>query len=262
MHHSADTARCPVTTCATSRVPAPPNPTDSRLCRACRDGVAGDLAELPRLHREIEYLLTPAGNSRGERVSGSRQFGLVLNEEASAARTRMVSVLACWAGSLTGAVAAPAPEREVRALVSFLLRHLDVLAVRPGANAELVDEMSALVATARALVGHSVRRPVSLGPCPRPGCGTAVEMAVGAVRCGAGHVWAADAWLTLHRSLAGAAVASTRTRKTLPTRLAAQAAGVTEATIRKWASRGKLTRYGSHARAEYDVDELASLAAG
>lgn len=49
-------------------------------------------------------------------------------------------------------------------------------------------------------------------------------------------------------------------RRTVPTKLAAMAAGVGEATIRKWASRGKLTRYGSRGRAEYDIDELLELA--
>lgn len=48
---------------------------------------------------------------------------------------------------------------------------------------------------------------------------------------------------------------------TVPTELAALAAGVTVATIRKWASRGKLTRYGSPGRAEYDIDELQDLVA-
>lgn len=48
-------------------------------------------------------------------------------------------------------------------------------------------------------------------------------------------------------------------RKTVPTQLAAIAAGVPEATIRKWASRGKLTRYGQPRRAEYDLDELLAL---
>ena len=42
----------------------------------------------------------------------------------------------------------------------------------------------------------------------------------------------------------------------VPTQLAALAAGVSEATIRKWASRGKITRYGSPGRAQYDLDEL------
>jgi hypothetical protein len=45
----------------------------------------------------------------------------------------------------------------------------------------------------------------------------------------------------------------------VPTELAAMAAGVPEATIRKWASRGKLTRYGSARKAMYDLDELYEL---
>lgn len=51
-------------------------------------------------------------------------------------------------------------------------------------------------------------------------------------------------------------------RKTVPTQLAAIAAGVPEATIRKWASRGKLVRYGGPGRAEYDLDELFALVRG
>ncbi|HEX5496572.1 MAG TPA: hypothetical protein VFX70_18580 [Mycobacteriales bacterium] len=48
-------------------------------------------------------------------------------------------------------------------------------------------------------------------------------------------------------------------RRTVPTRLAAMAAGVSEATIRKWASRGKICRYGRPGRAEYDVEELLAI---
>lgn len=50
-----------------------------------------------------------------------------------------------------------------------------------------------------------------------------------------------------------------RRPRLVPTQLAAMAAGVTEATIRKWASRGKLTRYGRPGRAEYDLDEIMGL---
>ncbi|MFE3169359.1 hypothetical protein [Streptomyces sp. NPDC059224] len=46
----------------------------------------------------------------------------------------------------------------------------------------------------------------------------------------------------------------------VPTELAALAMGVTQATIRKWASRGKITRHGGPRRAEYDLDELFALA--
>jgi hypothetical protein len=50
-------------------------------------------------------------------------------------------------------------------------------------------------------------------------------------------------------------------RRVVPTELAALAAGVTEATIRKWSSRGKLTRHGGPGRAKYDLDEILSLLA-
>jgi hypothetical protein len=47
--------------------------------------------------------------------------------------------------------------------------------------------------------------------------------------------------------------------RTVPTELAALLAGVSEATIRKWASRGRLTRHGRPGRAEYDIEELYDL---
>lgn len=50
-------------------------------------------------------------------------------------------------------------------------------------------------------------------------------------------------------------------RRRVPTELAALAAGVTPATIRKWASRGRITRHGRPGRAEYDLDEIFRLAA-
>jgi hypothetical protein len=51
-------------------------------------------------------------------------------------------------------------------------------------------------------------------------------------------------------------------RRIVPTQLAAMAAGVTEATIRKWASRGKLTRYGRPGRAQYDLNEVILILDG
>ncbi|MFH8620068.1 hypothetical protein ACH4E8_34005 [Streptomyces sp. NPDC017979] len=46
----------------------------------------------------------------------------------------------------------------------------------------------------------------------------------------------------------------------IPTNVAALAAGVSEATIRKWVSRGKLTRYGIPGRSEFDIQELTEIA--
>ncbi|MEG8276564.1 hypothetical protein [Streptomyces sp. AHA2] len=48
----------------------------------------------------------------------------------------------------------------------------------------------------------------------------------------------------------------------VPTSLAALALGVREGTIRQWARRGRITRYGTKRQALYDLNELAALAAG
>ncbi|WP_255954003.1 hypothetical protein [Streptomyces odontomachi] len=45
----------------------------------------------------------------------------------------------------------------------------------------------------------------------------------------------------------------------LPTHVAALAAGVSDATIRKWVSRGKITRYGTPGRAEFDIAEIMQI---
>lgn len=52
---------------------------------------------------------------------------------------------------------------------------------------------------------------------------------------------------------------SARARR-VPTELAALVLGVREVTIRQWARRGKITRYGTARRALYDLDELSELA--
>ena len=273
MRQAAGGSVCPVPKCKTDRRPSAPEAREAppgRLCGACRDDLAAGLAELPRLHREIEHVVGPVITGRGERVSGSRNYGFVFDEEASAVGATMTSVLASWAGVVTGLLAVRAPERAVGPLAVFLLRHVEVLAGHP-AVAELAEEVGGLVAQARRIVHWPERRLITLGPCPRSGCGSVVEASVGdvggepsgAVRCRAGHVWPVQEWLALRRGVAGNRTVEARPpRRTLPTRLAAQAAGVSEATVRKWASRGKLTRYGSASRAEYDVNELAALAAG
>ncbi|MEU1151157.1 hypothetical protein ACFYO9_18900 [Streptomyces sp. NPDC005863] len=46
----------------------------------------------------------------------------------------------------------------------------------------------------------------------------------------------------------------------VPTNVAALATGVSEATIRKWVSRGKITRYGTPGRSQFDIEELTEIA--
>jgi hypothetical protein len=47
----------------------------------------------------------------------------------------------------------------------------------------------------------------------------------------------------------------------VPTELAALAAGVAPSTVRKWVSRGRITRYGTASRAIFDLCELLRIAA-
>lgn len=270
MHRTPHTSDCVLPHCPTGRGRPSPTPAPSPwLCRACRDRLAVTLSELPGLHREIEYVLGPTVTGRGERVSGSQYRGLLFNEEASAVSTSMLGVLASWAGVVRGlGVTAAVPERKVGPLAAFLLQHLDLLAGHP-AIADLVEEIKGLAADARKVVGPPAARPVTLGTCPQPGCAGAVEAwmtggraAGGAVRCGNGHSWSTGDWLALRKLLSAGASAPAPVGRLLPTRLAAQAAGVSEATVRKWVSRGKLTRHGSPSRAEFNIDELMALAVG
>nr|AGZ94387.1 hypothetical protein [Streptomyces sp. 31A4] len=268
MHRAVGEPDCPSVQCRAGRRRCAPDtrvPPLTGLCRTCREDLAVALGDLPRHHRELFDLALPMTSQRFERVSGSRTAGPVFKEEIAALRGAITGVLACWAGTVTDLVSGPAPERAPGPLAAFLLRHLDVLAAHPAA-AEAAEEIGVLAARARRALRPPEAPRVPLGPCASPGCDSTAEATAepatgrGAVRCASGHVWQAHEWLALRRAPAGAADRPARRPRTLPTKLAAHAAGVSEATVRKWASRGKLTRYGSFSRAEYDVDELVHLA--
>lgn len=56
-------------------------------------------------------------------------------------------------------------------------------------------------------------------------------------------------------------MSGTARRRRVPTELAALAADVSPATVRKWASRGRITRFGPPGKAEYDLDDILAIAA-
>ncbi|MFG3254479.1 hypothetical protein [Streptomyces sp. NPDC048172] len=228
------------------------------LCRPCRDRLRRELSGLPELYEECA-----PGLARDfaplERVSGSRGSAAPVSEPRLRARSAVLSVLASWSDLVLSERGTDGPHRaehrdrpdrlEVTALAAFLLVHLEWLAEHPAAG-DFAEEVAQVTGAVRQAIQPEAAAPAELGPCGRPGCGsplTAVASrgAPGRVRCAAGHVWEPHEWLRLpHR------------RRTLPTQLAAVAAGVSEATVRKWASRGKITRYGSPHRAQYDPDEI------
>ncbi|WP_116026037.1 hypothetical protein [Thermomonospora umbrina] len=147
-----------------------------------------------------------------ERVSGGRRGdGLRLNEEAVAARSAVLSVLACWSAMVADErrVTRPA-RREATELAGFLAVHLDWLLAHQAA-ADFAEEILRAAAKARRAAHSAVLPEMDLGPCPHTGC-TGVMSAMGYsrgngrghdVRCDAGHVWLPHQWLKLSRQIEG-----------------------------------------------------------
>ncbi|WP_260478767.1 helix-turn-helix domain-containing protein [Kibdelosporangium aridum] len=210
------------------------------------------LLALPLLYSRCEVAMQPvrAGGVVREHT-GRRATGLPLREAAFDVRARILGVLASWAGLVSAERGVPAPRRTVPELARFLAVHRDWLVDHPG-GADFVDELSELVASAIEVLqepGYAVLA----GNCPIDGCQAPVRVqpSGAAVGCEAGHELRPMRWLGLR--------ARDGQRRTVPTKEAALAVGVPEATVRQWARRGKLTRYGSARRAEYCLDELTAL---
>ncbi|SFW78349.1 hypothetical protein [Amycolatopsis australiensis] len=180
-------------------------------CSGCRNRIAADLAELPRLYDDCESLLIAAPRALTEKVSGRFVKDAQLNDTAVSVRSDMVAILASWAGLVTAerAVTRPA-RRDVATLASFVAAHLDWLLAHPAA-ADFVDEVTTLARAARQAAQPGARIHLELGQCVRPGCESALfatthgdggTSLTGHVRCESGHVWKAHQWLPLADRLA------------------------------------------------------------
>jgi len=180
-----------------------------RLCTACRHGVRANLIELPAIYEDCEAALLPRRNPALQRVSGSRpEIGIRLNEESTAARSSILSLLASWSALVADerAVSRP-PHRHPAYLAAFLLDHLAWLLAHPAAG-DFVEEVSATTARARRAV-HRGDPEIRLGTCITPGC-NAVLTARQSTRdsgrtrtivCNAGHIWQPHQWLQLSRRI-------------------------------------------------------------
>ncbi|WP_344159705.1 hypothetical protein [Nocardiopsis rhodophaea] len=215
--------------------------------------------------------------------------GLPINEAAATAKTDLLSMMATWmmatwAGMMIDEFGLRGPNRrDVTRLTAFLRSHLDLILSHPAAG-YFVEEILSAAETARRVARGGGSREIPLGACVHDGCASPVVARVSQDRsparimCEVGHTWSAQEWLLLTHELRNGSgevrwptTRGNRTEaapreqepvyRTLPTDLAALAAGVSPATIRKWASRGKLTRLGTRSRAEYHVCEVMRIAA-
>jgi hypothetical protein len=235
----------------------------------CVERLRGELLALLGLYRESDHVLTPGPARMRERVSGSRSVGMALDERTVEMRTEAADVLASWARLVV-------EERGVKglrgcdvgSLVSFLRDEAEWIAGHPAA-VSFDEEVRQLLQRLGALFGPAPVRGLALGACVEPECtGTLLVVVRGAggsaatpghVSCDAGHMLPPRAVADGGRSAGEVGAVTTPGRRTVSTELAALAMGVSEATIRKWASRGRITRYGRKQRAEYDLDELLAL---
>ena len=182
------------------------------------------LTELLELYAACGHVLGGPRRRSISRVRGGPPTGLRLHQEALDARARVLGVLSSWCGLVVSEHGGRHPGRHsVPELVAFLRDHHPWLATHPAAD-DFAAEIHELVTECRRVVEPDDPKPRIIRRCRRTGCGCVTSKA-----------------------------------RLVPTELAALAVGVGAATIRKWASRGRLTRYGTRARAEYDLDELLDI---
>ncbi|MGH1551960.1 hypothetical protein ACRAWF_06795 [Streptomyces sp. L7] len=164
----------------------------------------------------------------------------------------------------------PLPEGSVGALVAFLVSHLDWLtsfAAAPDFAAEVAGLRSRAERVTRKCHCHypsarsgQLRQAGVRRPAHRPRGSRTLGRFDDRLRPRT-HLAAtgvADSVGPLGRG--GNIMSSAPRRRRVSTELAALAAGVAPATIRRWVRRGKLTRYGSPNRAEFDIAELLAVA--
>jgi len=255
-----------------------------RLCTPCGKLVTKRLDSLPQLYQACEQLLEARRVCSIKVVRGRSATGIVLDDATVEVRSDVEHRLASWCEMIVQErdVARPG-SRDVPKLTLYLQAHLDWLMTHVAVG-DFAEEISTLVTKAEKVLNPVSHRTIDLGPCMSDGCGRELHVTISdasqggeaRVICDAGHTW-------LPRQLAGFPPLAGSTpssggsccrgmidhhtgrmpgeRVTVPTELAAMAAGVSTAAIRKWASRGKLTRYGSPGRAEYDLEELRKLMA-
>ncbi|WP_222851160.1 helix-turn-helix domain-containing protein [Phytoactinopolyspora mesophila] len=210
-----------------------------------------------------------------ERVRGGTRGGSPgLNQAALSAREDIMSILASWAGLVVDErELSSRPERSVRSLSEFLLTQLDWLSDHPAAG-DLVSEIHEVATAAQRVMEPDASVRLQIGPCHERDCDGTAHVTTRSqmpadyqVRCtysqerrladvagpaaGVRHGRCAALNSPLLRPDADPGAGPL-----LTTEMAALVAGVPNATIRKWASRGKLTRYGRAAQVRYDLREL------
>jgi hypothetical protein len=229
---------------------------------------------LPAFYAELEQRLTtrPRQHPVLAPARGKRRTEISPSDDLLDTRSAARNVISSWA-RLVADERRVTPVRktpwDITCAVLFLDAHLDWLLAHQAAT-EFVDEISDLMAAVGIQCEHGALPRMPTYTCVVAGCEAKLRAALrrcgehlaAEIRCGNGHAWTADQWLRLKRAMERreAPEPAPPSRSTVSTKAAALALGVPEGTIRQWARRGKLTRYGTGWHAEYDLRELCELA--
>lgn len=219
--------------------PAP----DTTICRACTWRTRQRLLDIPGLCAELDTTTAKQNVTGTDLGRRSADIPLPLNIHAAAARHDLDTLLRHWATTITRNGAPRPTDTTTTGLAAHLAHHATHLAAHPDAGT-LVDDLTTTTSAAlRAIDIADIRW--YAGPCPTQNCDTDLYG-----RGTAPTLVCPTCWTTLDASDRKTWLReTTRDRLAAATFIARAVTGlgqaVPAATIRKWASRGRLLPRGT-----------------
>lgn len=178
-----------------------------RLCCPCYDRLRVNLGDVVVVYSESDHELSRPKRWLRERVSGSKESGITLDDTVLTLRSQIVELLTSWTRLVVEERRTTAPgDCSVMGLAGFLDDHVPWLAEHPAAP-DFDHEIAVLLDVCQGLRGLApTARRVPLGSCRRPGCagelyavmpGADVEKERSEVVCDSGHAVPPRDWLLL-----------------------------------------------------------------
>ncbi|MEW2708678.1 helix-turn-helix domain-containing protein [Streptomyces koyangensis] len=161
---------------------------------------------IPDLYRACENMLATTPRD-GQRVSGTRSFGIKLNAVALEARDTLRARLRAWCDLVNAEHECVPAGLSMEGLAEFLHQHARWLCHHPAAG-DAISEMAETATMARRVVSPERVRRFRVGACIEHECGGSLIAVIQAdgrlpseVRCDndPGHAWSAYEWRELDR---------------------------------------------------------------
>lgn len=183
----------------------------SLLCAVCTHRIAENAATAALLYDQLARVLT-GSNGAGEKMSGSKNPGLALNDDVVDARREIHNELVSWCQLIMEERKFSAPANRVRALAAFVAVNRVWLAAHEGAAEDVVGALRQLArGPAWSLAFPSGTRRISIGACLLSACPGRIvaiirpadQLLPSALTCSVDpeHRWPAGNWQAVGRAL-------------------------------------------------------------